>query len=87
MYKCSRCGQYYIPGYLACQCEAVARRCRVDVAALSHSTKYRTTGTRRGATKPVTGTVPPPGELLSSLSDASIVGNGTGDGVTVRQGD
>lgn len=25
MLKCSRCGQYYVPGYLDCKCRMVAR--------------------------------------------------------------
>ena len=26
MYRCSRCGQYFVPGYLECACRTTARQ-------------------------------------------------------------
>jgi hypothetical protein len=26
MFRCNRCGQYYVPGFLDCHCQVVARR-------------------------------------------------------------
>lgn len=32
MLKCNRCGQYYIPGYLDCQCRVTAHLHRSPIA-------------------------------------------------------
>lgn len=34
MLKCTRCGRYYVPGYLDCLCRSTARSSRLPVASL-----------------------------------------------------
>jgi len=68
MLKCSRCGEYYIPGYLDCRCRTASNQSlkpgQVQPAQLTHNTFV--VARPAGETKPTPGAMPSSGGPTTS---------------------
>jgi len=79
MFRCNRCGKYYVPGYLECECRVTSRRLRYPGVSKENQAKTLLFG----AGKPAHAATAMPG--ASPPNAPSLSGKGGRPSATVRR--